>query len=313
MPRVIDCHSHLYPPEFKKIGPIHPSIYDVEGLLAEQEAAGVDISIISNCMVLAHRGEANLWDLKAIQTFHDFVGKLTAQYPKKFVGFAAAVPFRNGRYLKETERAVKEYGLKGIIVNSSVQGEYLDSERAFPFYELVCRLNLPVFVHPPSVTVGADKMESIRLVASLGRPFDTTLSIVRMILAGVLERFPMKLILAHMGGAIPMLMGRLDYGYEFRKDPGYGEKDYGPWDPERLPHPPGYYIKQLYMDTMGFHPPGIQAAIGTVGIDHVVLGSDNPPVKVPLTLTVDTVRKLPISDQEKNKILGENAAALLKL
>lgn len=313
MARVIDIHSHLYPPEFKGIGNIHPSIYDLEGLLAEQEAGGVDTSVISNCMVLAQKGTANLWDLKLVKIFHDFAGRLVKEYPDRFVGLATAVPFRGKEYLDEIERAVKEYGLKGIIVNSSLEGEYLDSERAYPLFELVCRLDLPLFIHPPSVTVGEDKMESIRLVATVGRPFDTTLTVARMIFSGVLARFPMKLILAHMGGAIPMLVGRLDYGYEYRHDPGYGSQSYGPWKADVAENPPSYYIKQMYLDTMGVHPPALLACLGTVGVDHVVLGSDFPPVKMPLKRTVDTVKKLNLSPADEEKVLGGNAARLLRL
>jgi predicted TIM-barrel fold metal-dependent hydrolase len=62
-----------------------------------------------------------------------------------------------------------------------------------------------------------------------------------------------------------------------------------------------------------FHAPAVMLAVATVGIDHVVMGSDHPPVNVSLKKTVDTTQSLPLSMSDKQKILGGNAARLLKL
>ena len=162
------------------------------------------------------------------------------------------MPFDNDQILKETERAITEYQLKGIMINSSVNGEYLDSPRAIPFFELVTKLNVPLFVHPPKFTIGNEKMEIFRLPEMLGRPFDTTLSLTRFIFCGGFERFPdLKIVCAHVGGALPMLPGRYGFGYELRKD-----MSFGPWEPDVMTRPPATYIRQLYVDTVCYHPPG---------------------------------------------------------
>ena len=208
-----------------------------------------------------------------------------------------------------TERAIRDYKLKGIMINSSVNGEYLDSTRATPFLNLVSELEVPLFVHPPKFTIGNEKMEIYRLPEMLGRPFDTTLSLTRFIFTGGFERFPkLKMVCAHVGGALPMLPGRYGFGYELRRD-----MSFGPWEPDVMTRPPASYIGQLYVDTVCYHPPAVQCAIDTLGIDHVVFGSDSPPVPLPLKRAVDTVQDLRISDAEKQKILGGTAAKLLGL
>ncbi len=302
---VIDCHAHLVPKSW-----FHPkspkSIFDIEGLFEEQQKAGVDLTVFGNNWI---RTPAGSDPLQVIKEFNGFAAEATAKYPKHLLGLASSIPFGDDRVLKETERAVRDYKLKGIMVNSSVNGEYLDSPRALPFFELVKELDVPLFVHPPRVTIGAEKMEIFRLPEMVGRPFDTTLSLTRFILTGGLERFPdLKIVCAHVGGALPMLPGRLGFGYELRHDTSFG-----PWEPDVLTRPPASYIQQLYFDTVCYHPPAIECAVKTVGIDHVVFGSDSPPVPIPLKRAVETVRAVSISPEDKEKILGGNAAKLLGL
>jgi aminocarboxymuconate-semialdehyde decarboxylase len=302
---IIDCHAHLMPQSW-----FHPkspkTIFDLDGLFEQQDEAGVDITVFGNNWIRSPQ-DAN--PLRVAQEFNAHAAELTAKYPKRLLGLACSVPFDNDEILKETERAIRDYNMKGIMINSSVNGEYLDSTRAIPFFELVSELEVPLFVHPPKFTIGNEKMEIYRLPEMLGRPFDTTLSLTRFIFTGGFERFPkLKMICAHVGGALPMLPGRYGFGYELRKD-----MSFGPWEPDVMTRPPASYIGQLYVDTVCYHPPAVQCAIDTLGIDHVVFGSDSPPVPLPLKRAVDTVQDLNISDAEKQKILGGTAAKLLGL
>jgi aminocarboxymuconate-semialdehyde decarboxylase len=302
---IIDCHAHLMPKSwFHPKSP--PSIFDLDALFKEQDKARVDITVFGNNWIRSPDGAD---PLDVVKQFNDHAAELTAKYPKRLLGLACSVPFGDDAILHETEKAVKQYGLKGIMINSSVNGEYLDSPRATAFFDLVTKLNVPVFVHPPKFTIGNEKMEIFRLPEMLGRPFDTTLSLTRFILTGGLEKFPqLKLVCAHVGGALPMLPGRLGFGYELRSD-----MSFGPWEPDVITRPPASYIQQLYFDTVSLHPPAVTCAIETIGVDHVVFGSDSPPVPISLKRSVDVVNALKISAEDKEKIFGRNAAKLLGL
>lgn len=302
---VIDCHSHLVPQSWHH-PKSPPAIFNIPGLLEEQEKAGVDITVFGNNWIRTPEGKE---PLEIVKEFNVFAAEATAKHPKHLLGLASTVAFGGAPFLKETERAIREYKLKGIMVGSSVSGEYLDSPRALPFFELASNLNVPLFVHPPRLTIGNEKMEIFRLPEMLGRPFDTTLSLTRFILTGGLEKFPnLKLVCAHVGGALPMLPGRLDFGYEMRKD-----MSFGPWEPDVLTRAPSSYIRQLYFDTVSLHPPAILCAVQTAGADHVLFGSDFPPVPIPLKRSVEAVTATALTAQEKEKVLGGNAARLLGL
>ncbi len=309
---IIDWHTHVYPPS-EAARPVWQGRcpMTIENVLAAQERAGVDISVISNTMHFVRR-VAPEQVLDALEESNRHLAEQQDRHRGRIIGLASAIPGGGDAHLMELERAVKQDGLKGVLINSSFQGAYPDDAEARPFFELVTALDIPVMLHPPPVGFGEERMRQFRLASSIGRPFDSCLALARLILYGVLDEFPnLKLVASHLGGGICEMLGRLDYNYELQ-DQGFYTRDE---DSEEMliDHTPSYYLKRIYFDSVSYHLPALQCAIDTIGADHMLFGTDAPPLTPLKQRGLDLIDALGLDAADKAKVLAGNAQRLLGL
>jgi aminocarboxymuconate-semialdehyde decarboxylase len=306
---IVDWHAHAYPPEIasqRRWGKIYPLM--IENLLEAHERAGIDLCVVSNTLHYI-KGKPPAEALGYIRRWNEYAAEVQQRHSDRTVAFASALPGGGKEFIAETERAIRQYGLKGILINSSHNGDYPDDDAARPFFELITDLDVPVMIHAPTVSFGEERMREYRLASSIGRPFDGCLSIARMIVRGVLEQFPKaKIVGCHLGGGICEVIGRMDYAYEL----GDAASGLGPYEPMMIKHAPSHYLKRMYFDTVSYHAPAVMCAIQTVGADRLVFGSDAPPLLPMLPKAKKLIEELPIGAAEKEAILGKNALKLLK-
>src|SRR5712691_9737219 len=220
LPMIIDFHVHVLPPADMEAftgTQFHRNIRapkqgrsptTIENALEAAKIGGVDITVISNPI-------HNLRDMDRRQQLdrckrqNQFNAACQAKYDS-IVGMASTVPYGGDEFLREFERAVKEDGLKGAWITSSLQGSYPDDDAALPFFQLATELDVPVVIHPPSVGFGEERMKDYRLASSVGRPMDNALALARLIVRGIFEKFPsLKLVGTHLGGGICEMIGRM--------------------------------------------------------------------------------------------------------
>jgi len=202
----------------------------------------------------------------------------------------------------ELERAMTVLGLPGAMVFSNVNGVALADKAYEPLWKKANDLGAVVYIHPAH-PLGVEAMEQYWLMPLVGFLMDTTLAAAHLVFAGVPERYPrITWVLCHMGGAIPYLAERLDRGFE-----AFGECR------ANISRPPSEYLKQFYFDTVNFDVNAIELAIKFAGADHILAGSDYPHQIGSIPKMLDAIRRLPVSDTDRAKILGGNAARILKL
>lgn len=303
---IVDVHSHLFPERWRQYGQMPEQMFSVAGLFERQEEAGVDVTVVSDPHIWY--GDLDLGSIELTREYNEFVAAVQREHGPRLVGLGTVTPWRGPEHTEEAVRAVRELGLAGLAIATSDAGQYLE---AVPdaFWEAVSDLGVPVFVHPGGTVIGQELMTQYRLGEVCGRPLDMTATLARFVLWGVYERFPqLRLLCAHAGGAICTIADRLDFGHELR--------DYaplGPWGEVQLSKPPSEFIAQLDLDTVTFGPRGLRLALDLVGIERLYLGSDGPPLPFPLSRALENVEALGLSGEDRARVLGGNAAALLGL
>jgi predicted TIM-barrel fold metal-dependent hydrolase len=205
--------------------------------------------------------------------------------------------------LTELNRVLALPGFVGALITSNVGDQYLHTPDFLPFWEEIAQRRVPVFMHPkPPPGYQDDDIAPL-----LAFPADTTLSTMKLLYSGLLERFPeLTLILAHLGGTLPFLARRIDLGFEV---PHFPDKY------RQIPRKPSEYMKKLYFDTaLGWHKPAFECACALVGIEHIVYGTDyfmqNSEF---MNWTNAFLESLDLSRGEKEKIYSGNAERFLKL
>ena len=136
--------------------------------------------------------------LDQLKSFHGWLADTVRGPP----GSAGRVRLHESVRRKRAARADRRApsrsdGFVGLIVNSSVEGRYLDSEEADEFFEMAAELDVPIFLHPGAEPVGSEAVRDFRLVEQVSRFFDVAVSLATLALSGRLEQYPdLKLIAA---------------------------------------------------------------------------------------------------------------------
>jgi aminocarboxymuconate-semialdehyde decarboxylase len=216
----------------------------------------------------------------------------------------ATVPLQDGALAAaELARAAAD-GHAGAMISTWIPtaegGRDLDDPGLEPFWAAAAALGLPVFVHPVFAGGGSDKrIHDNGLANAVARPNETALAMSRLLYVGVLERHPgLKLIVAHGGGALPALLGRLARNYTLLREAGENVAD------------PSAGFAKLSFDSVVFSPPALRALLAVARPGGVMLGSDDPfPIGDPQPRAVIEAPELGLSAAEQNMLLGGNACA----
>lgn len=235
---------------------------------------------------------------------NDQVAEAIHRHPGRFSGLAAIAPQNPAEAAKELERGVRMLGLKGAIVNSHTQGEYLDDRKYWEIYEAAEALRVPIYLHPttPPPAMIAPFAESGLAGAIYGFAVETGLHMLRIITSGAFDRFPqLQMVVGHLGEALPFWLFRIDFMHQAMVANGrHGRIG-------KLARKPSEYLKQnFYVTTSGMAwEPAILFVQSVLGVDRVLYAQDYPYQYVPEEVKVTD--DLPISEEDKHRLYHENA------
>ena len=208
--------------------------------------------------------------IELVRALHAQASEIEAQSGRLMELMAVAALGEPQWAVEELERAVDTHGFRAVMLPTSAGGYALDEDIFSGLFAFIERRGLLIFMHPtsafPTTCFGINGMNVL-----LGWPFETTLAVTRLIFSGIFERHPeLKLILAHGGGNLVFLRGRLDAAYAatgWEAHPYYRDK---------ITKPPTQYLNWLYYDTCTLSPESVRFVLNTMGEDRILFGSDYP-------------------------------------
>lgn len=242
---------------------------------------------------------------------NDALYALVKPYPTRFRAFAT-LPWSDPQAATdELRRTVKEYGFVGTLISGRPQtgNIFLDDPIYYPIWEALTELDLPVYIHPNYTTEDAcksyysnlgDQLDCVLSAYGYGWHFEAGLQVIRMILAGVFEKFPtLKVLSGHWGEMVPYYLPRLDQMFSPAVT---GLKEVFSF----------YYKRNVYVTPSGLYDnDSLEYCVNKLGIDHVLFSTDFP--YIPLTGARAFIEDAPLSEEEKEKLGSQNAEKMLHL
>ena len=279
-----------------------------EDRIADMDAAGIDQAILS----LTAPGTQCMEKSRAVEfaeMANDYLVAGIKQFPDRYFGLTAIAPQDPEHAAREIQRGHK-LGLKGVIVNSHTLNEYMDDERYDPIFAACESLDTPLYMHPQTPSKDMVRpMMSRGLDGSIyGFSVETAVHLLRIVISGVLDRFPkLKLVAGHCGEAIPFWLYRLDHMHAAMVK----ARRYDSVQP--LERKISEYIRQnFWITTSGMAwPPAIEFCQRVLGIDRVMYAMDYPYQYVPEE--VQWTEEVNVDAEGMKKLFQTNAESVFNL
>jgi predicted TIM-barrel fold metal-dependent hydrolase len=320
---IVDVHAHCTPAAFIDLSarvaparrgepyptraggsppPRGDSLAEIDARLALMDEAGVQMQVLSHPQGPYFSDAADA--IAGARIINDSYSQILKRYPNRFAAYAVLPLPHVQESLDELKRALDQLGLCGVILACSIQRTRSPVEEEFePIYAELNRRGSALYFHPSGNGLCSPFLNDYGLTYAAGAPMEDTTVVTHLMARAIPARYPnIKIVVAHYGGAMPMLLDRLDHEAPPRV-PGLAE-------------PPSVTARRLYYDTVGHGSKvALWAAWKAFGADHLMAGSDYPITLYfePYAANFDTIREADLPEADAEQILSGTARDLLNL
>ncbi|OFZ71677.1 MAG: hypothetical protein A2W04_06540 [Betaproteobacteria bacterium RBG_16_64_9] len=324
----IDIYSHLIPPKLKELVlekqktireiTTNVSLYDLDARFRVMDRYPDLVQVLTLPGATPDELAGPAGAAAMARRINDEMAELVDQYPYRFAGGVAVLPTSDiDASLKEIDRAINELKLRGILLRIPINGQPVDRPEFFPLYERMCQLNLPIWFHPqrsPRVPDYPDETESKYIIWHLwGLVVESTYSMTRLVMSGVMEKYPnLKIIIHHCGAMVPYFSERITNHYhqsEMRNKTQFTAE---------LTQRPIDYFRKFFTDTALIgNTSALMCAYGFYGAGQILFGTDSPfdaqLGDYGTRRTIEAIEAMDIPAADKKRIFEDNARELLRL
>jgi len=316
---IIDVHAHVYPngcfdevikgrPDFKVVDGANgqsllyrgshvmstPTGQDnLAARLTSMDSAGIEVAVLS--VGALNIGWAGNREVSAARGINDGLAAVCRQHPSRF-RFVAVLPCAtHGEMVMELDRAMA-LGAVGVGISTNIGDFQLQAPEVRHFWQEMHRRKMIVLVHP---TCPCDApQDDPGTFLSVGYPSETAMAATKLALAGVLDECAnVRIVWSHLGGGLPMILDRIDRGYQRYSN---------------CPQPPSFYLRRCYFDTACAHVPAIECARATWGSERLIFGTDMPHVPNTEQVTIAAVKAVSWAPHELENIFSGTIQKLMR-
>ncbi len=316
-PRIITIEEHYTDPAIEEgfsgldANPLRKilstRLHDLGELrIKDMDEAGIDLQVISHAAPATQKLDPAS-AAEVTRGVNDRLYEVVRTQPERFAAFASLPTPDPKAAADELERTVTKLGFKGAMLNGLTNGTlFLDDKRFWGIFERAQALDVPLYFHPstphPAVMDAYFKDYPALMRSPWSFLIETATAGVRLMASGVLDTYPrVKLILGHLGEALPFSLWRLDFTRSVMEEKAKLKRTFSE-----------YFCEHFYLTTSGnFYTPALLCSLMAMGADRIMLSVDWPFNNN--KEAVDWLQGAPLSPEDKAKILGGNAARLLRL
>lgn len=304
-PKVVTLEEHYSHPDLLGAVPrgLGEALLDLgERRLREMDEAEIELQILSHFP----SGPQNLEPKRAIalaQETNNLVQRTIEAHPGRFAGFAALPLSAPQEAAAELRRTVRELGFKGAMLHGRGAGIPLDDHRFRCVFAEAESLDVPIYLHPDESPAGVVDAYYRDCPALLGPGWaytvETATQALRLMISGLFDVYPrLKIIVGHLGESLPFSIVRCDANINRRVTLKRPLQD--------------YFHENFWLTTSAnFSNSALSCSLMEMGADRILFSIDWP------FASNGAGRKFidaaSISAQDRAKILGANAVALLRL
>ncbi|WPC44038.1 amidohydrolase family protein [Clostridium sp. JS66] len=316
----IDMHTHYLPQAYKDAllnrGEKNPDGFptpkwDPEVHLKIMEQLGISRSMLSISSPHINFGDRNAAKILARKVNEDGA-ELVKKYPGRF-GLFASLPLPNVEdSIEEIQYAKEILHVDGFALPTNTQGVYLGNPCLDPVFEELNRHKAVVVLHPNKPSSVPENVAEGLPIPMMEFLFDTTRTVINMILKGTLKKFPdIKFIIPHAGAFLPILADRIAGAiqiapHSFGENVKLEENRIDIYDA----------LKNLYYDIAGVClPRQLAVLLQIVNVDHLLYGSDYPYTpNIGCSILADALDKTNLlNDEQRHAIYHDNVLKLFHI